>query len=121
MKTDAEYVLIGGMPGAVKETLSITQSFEKTPTAEVYHSRLIKAFRDDFAKYRKPMRLDMLRNIYDILPSVAGTTKHQGCKSPSRGESRNHKASIKCASSRSCSGKSGAYSSPWFSHFGFGG
>jgi predicted AAA+ superfamily ATPase len=75
MKLYSEYVLIGGMPAAVADTLGHTDVVTKLNAAALVHERLVEAFRDDFAKYRKRISVDLLRSIFDSLPAVAGNTK----------------------------------------------
>ena len=75
MKLYSEYVLIGGMPGAVAESLDHQQSIDKLKAAALAHDRLAEAFRDDFAKYRKRVSAELLRILFDAVPTVAGNTK----------------------------------------------
>lgn len=75
MKLYSEYVLIGGMPAAIADTLEIDYAVDKLTAAALVHSRLIEAFRDDFSKYRKRISVDILRSIFDALPTVSGNTK----------------------------------------------
>ena len=65
MKLYAEYVLIGGMPGAIAESLEQDSAIDKMGAAALVHDRLVEAFRDDFTKYRKRVAPDLLRVIFD--------------------------------------------------------
>jgi predicted AAA+ superfamily ATPase len=75
MKLFSEYALIGGMPAAVSDTLACAQALDKMSAAALVHDRLVEAFRNDFGKYRKRVSVDLLRTIFDTLPTAAGNTK----------------------------------------------
>jgi predicted AAA+ superfamily ATPase len=75
MKLFAEYVLVGGMPGAVAASLAQDSIVKKLLSAARVHQRLIEAFRDDFAKYRKRLSLELLHTLFDAIPSVVGSTR----------------------------------------------
>ena len=75
LKLFSEYVLIGGMPSAVASSLRQPLRADKISAAAGVHNRLSEAFRDDFAKYRKHLPVELLRTIFETLPAVAGNSK----------------------------------------------
>jgi predicted AAA+ superfamily ATPase len=75
MKLFSEYVLIGGMPAAVAASLKRDNVVAKLEAASTVHERLVEAFRDDFAKYRKRIPAELLRSLFDAIPTVAANTR----------------------------------------------
>jgi uncharacterized protein len=75
MKLFSEFVLVGGMPAAVAASLKRGKVMEKLEVASTIHGRLIEAFRDDFAKYKKRISPEILRSLYDNIPTVTGNRR----------------------------------------------
>lgn len=75
MKVFSEYVLIGGMPAAIVESMEHAQTVDRLSAAALAHDRLSLAFRDDFSKYRRRISTDLLRKIFDSIPTLLGQVK----------------------------------------------
>jgi predicted AAA+ superfamily ATPase len=75
MKVFCEYVLVGGMPSAIVESMEHAQAIDRLSAAALTHERLLHAFRDDFSKYQRRISTDLLRRIFDTIPTLLGQVK----------------------------------------------
>ena len=64
-----QYVVVGGMPDAVNAFLS-TRNIDEV---RKIHRDLHSLYRDDIAKYAPPELRLVIRDIYDLIPSEAGS------------------------------------------------
>ncbi|MCP4220063.1 MAG: DUF4143 domain-containing protein [bacterium] len=64
----AEYLLVGGMPEAVR-VYAETENFEEVMNV---HSSIIETYCDDFAKYARDTDLLRLHRIFDYVPTSVG-------------------------------------------------
>lgn len=68
MKLIKEYLVVGGMPGAVSSWAT-----EKAPEAvNQMHFDLLATYRDDFAKYRGRLAIERLEDIMSAVPRQLG-------------------------------------------------
>ena len=66
-----QYVVVGGMPDAVNSFLA-TRNVDEVRNI---HRDLHALYRDDIAKYAPPELRLVIRDIYDLIPSEAGSKK----------------------------------------------
>ena len=64
-----QYVVVGGMPDAVNSFLA-TRNVDEVRNI---HRDLHALYRDDIAKYAPPELRLVIRDIYDLIPSEAGS------------------------------------------------
>ena len=69
LKQLRDYLIIGGMPEAVKEFL---KNNENPAAAFNVHASIIETYFDDFAKYAKNKELLRLRRVFNYVPAAAG-------------------------------------------------
>lgn len=71
-----QYVVVGGMPDAVNSFLA-TRNVDEVRNI---HRDLHALYRDDIAKYAPPELRLVIRDIYDLIPSEAGSkTSDSNC------------------------------------------
>ncbi len=68
LKLLREYLLVGGMPEAIKQYISSNDLEHAMQT----HSSVVETYRDDFAKYAKSGDLLKLQKVFDYVPSAIG-------------------------------------------------
>ncbi|EFB41347.1 MULTISPECIES: ATP-binding protein [Parachlamydia] len=68
LKWVRRYLFIGGMPAAVKASLSQTTFYD----SQRVHERILQAYESDFGKYAKHVQHKYLHAIFQKAPSVVG-------------------------------------------------
>jgi predicted AAA+ superfamily ATPase len=63
-----EYLLVGGMPEAVREFVATGSMNSVSPV----HESIIETYRSDFSKYAALDDLVLLRRVFDFVPSAVG-------------------------------------------------
>jgi len=69
LKQLRDYLIIGGMPEAIKEFL---ENNENLSFALNVHASIVETYLDDFAKYAKNKDLLRLRRVFNYVPAAAG-------------------------------------------------
>jgi hypothetical protein len=68
LKLFKDYLIVGGMPEAVDQHVRGPASVDFSKT----HLSILQTYRDDFGKYAKRSRLDLLQKVFQTAPSLVG-------------------------------------------------